>query len=263
MPTHVSIGALSINTYTFWIGLCAIVGVARIMWQGDLVWRDRVRTLDGALLIGLCALAAGRVGYLALNASYFVERPSDITLAPAAGVSEQTAILGMLAGWRLTGRLSWAVRRPSALQLIAFASLIGIGASIGCVSNACAYGHEVFWRDGVVWHLRVDWPDAYWRSNPRLPTQVFMVVWLVICVGLTKWLTRGAQRANSILGHWLLWLSAGDFVLQFARADAMPTLLGLRAAQALDIVLFVIGYLAVRLDRRAGALSPSYRSEIL
>lgn len=235
MSTQVIIGPLSLSSYTFWIGLCALPGMAWCVWQAGTSWRDRLAVVDALLLVGACALAAGRAGYIALNAAYFAERPAEITLAPAAGISEHAAIVGMLIGWRLSRRL----KRPHPLSVAALASLIGIGASIGCISNACAYGHEVFWTDGIIWHLRVDWPDAYWISNPRLPAQLFMVAWLIVCVVIPVITSLGRNTAHPLI-LWILLFSAGDFVLQFGRADTTSMLLGLRIDQALDIGLFAL-----------------------
>lgn len=237
MSNQVIIGPLSLNSYTFWIGLCALPGLAWCVWRAGASWPDRLRAVDALLLIGACALAAGRAGYLALNAAYFAERPAEITLAPAAGLSEHAAIAGMLIGWRLAGRL----RRPRPADLAALASLIGIGASIGCVSNACAYGREVFWTDGLLWAVRVDWPDAYQVSNPRLPAQVFMAVWLGVCMAGAGLASRGGDSALRPLAVWLLLFSAGDCLLQSGRADPTWLLFGWRAEQALDAALFALG----------------------
>ncbi len=236
MSTQVIIGPLSLNSYTFWIGLCALPGLAWCVWRTGASWRDRLRVIDALLLIGACALAAGRAGYIALNAAYFVERPAEITLAPAAGISEHAAIVGMLVGWWLSGRL----KRPHPMSFVALASLVGIGASIGCISNACAYGHEVFWTDGIMWHLRVDWPDAYWIGNPRLPAQILTAAWLIVCIAIPAVASLRTRGTVHLLIIWTLLFSAGDFVLQFGRADPTSMLLGLRIQQVLDIGLFAL-----------------------
>ncbi|MGQ9903755.1 MAG: prolipoprotein diacylglyceryl transferase family protein [Anaerolineae bacterium] len=237
MFTQIIIGPLSLSSYTFWIGLCALLGVAWCFWQAGGSWRDRLSVVDALLLVGVCTLAAGCAGYIALNAAYFAEQPAEITLTPAAGIAEHAAVVGMLIGWQLSKRL----RRPHPLSMAALASLVGIGASIGCISNACAYGREVFWTDGILWHLRVDWPDAYWTSNPRLPTQTLMAAWLVMCIAIPAVPSFRGKGAPHPLILWTVLFSAGDFILQFGRADPASTLLGLRSGQVLDIALFAVG----------------------
>ncbi len=253
MSTQIIFGPLSLSSYTFWIGLCALPGIAWCLWHGGASWRDRLHIVDALLLIGVCALAAGRAGYIALNATYFAERPAEVTLAPAAGISEHAAIAGMLVGWRLSSRM----KRPHPVSLAALASLVGIGASIGCISNACAYGREVFWTDGILWHLRADWPDAYSMSNPRLPTQILMAAWLVVCVAIPIVASLRTKGAAHPLLIWTLFFSAGDFVLQFGRADATMMFFGLRVQQGLDMGLFVLAIspaVAGRLTGRTGGL---------
>ncbi len=204
------------------------------------------------MLIGACALAAGRTGYIMLNLTYFTERPAEITLAPASGISEHAAIVGMLIGWWLSKQL----KQPYPMTVAALASLIGIGASIGCISNACAYGKEVFWTDGLLWHLRVDWPDAYRMSNPRLPTQILMAGWLIVCMIGAAVASRRTKGAMQGLAVWLALFSSGDFLLQFGRADTSALLAGLCVQQGLDIALLA---LAFGLGAASGSARPPHR----
>ena len=253
MPTHVTLGPLYLNSYTFWIGLFSLLGVAWSVWRSGPSRQDRIRVVDGWLLVGVCALVIGRAGYIALHAAYFAERPSEITFAPAPGISEHAAIVGGLIGWLLAKRR----KQPPPFHWIVLASLIGIAASIGCVSNACAYGREVFWTDGVAWQIAVDWPDAYRINNPRLPTQVFMAVWSLVCGMAAVLAARRPPNTAPLPAWWVLLFCAGDFVIQFARADATSAFFGLRIEQGLDVVLFVLMavVLAVNWSRTRAARS--------
>jgi len=89
--------------------------------------------------------------------------------------------------------------------------LVGIGASIGCVPNGCGYGREVFWTgDPLLWLLRVDWPDVMLVRNPRLPTQLFTVAWLMVCLMAVQRLRRPVWA--------IVMIAAGDWLIGFLRA---------------------------------------------
>ncbi|HEY3342936.1 MAG TPA: prolipoprotein diacylglyceryl transferase family protein, partial [Anaerolineae bacterium] len=123
-------------------------------------------------------------------------------------------------------------------------TLAGAGASIGCIPAGCAYGREVFWTDGWLWQLRVDWPDATLINNPRLPTQLFMLIWLLVCL-LIIWVAHTRHwrysQGNRTLALWITLFAVGDFFIQFARADLMPVFGPLRAAQWADVALALLG----------------------
>jgi prolipoprotein diacylglyceryltransferase len=267
MPTQVYIFAASagINTYTLCIGLATLAGIAYALWQARGSAESLSQQLTGLLFIAIAALSAGRTGYVLLHADYFSEHTAEIVSATSPGLWEQAAIAGGVVGWWIAGR----VRRPvTATALVISASLIGIGASLGCIPNGCAYGREVFWTNGWVWALRVDWPDAYMLNNPRLPTQVFMIAWLLLCLLLviasrslssrsskhpkrngapTVKVAQDHDTRRAVEGYvvllWVSFFAIGDFIIQFSRADAQQMFAGLRWSQCADAVLFLASML--------------------
>lgn len=246
LPQFISLGPLSVNIYTMLIGLGAALALGWMMWRT----RD-LNLLNTALIVGLCAWLAGRLGYLVLY-----QAPDA-----APGLQAHAALLG---GWLAHAGIR-RMRRSDlpplpAWGLILLAGLIGVGASIGCIPNACGYGHEVFWTNGgdrtVGWALRVDWPDAYTISNPRWPTQGFAALGIMLLMGAV-WVVR--RKASAALPLWLAACAVADFGLQFLRADAMPLWLGLRAEQGLDGALLLIT-VGVMLQRRRAGLDLRRRS---
>lgn len=245
MPSQVYLGSLAINSYTLCIALGALVGCAYTVWQARASWRQASQTLNALLIIGVSALVMGRAGYALLNISYFSERPTEIISLSSPGYWEQAAIIGGLLGWALAQRVGW---RISGSALIILATLIGAGASIGCIPHGCAYGREVFWTQGWVWQFNVDWPDAYLLNNPRLPTQLFLAGWLVITLAVS--LLAGRRREWLVIWVWLIGFAIGDFAIQFLRADTSPLLGGgLRVPQCADIALAVCGTLGLLISR--------------
>lgn len=255
MPAQISIGPLAVNSYTFWIGLAVAAGLGIAVWRAR---GPRARAFNGCLMVLAGALLLGRAGYVGLNLAYFAEHPGEILSERSPGFSEQAAIAGGLIGWALARRL----RQPvDPLGLLAGAALAGIGASIGCAAQGCAYGREVFWTDGLAWALRADWPDATLTGNPRLPAQAFLAAWMGLAWLAALALLRAPGRGRPLQPEpapvlvWIGLFALGDFAIQFCRADAAPVWLGWRAPQWADLALLGLAavLLAASHRRRPGA----------
>jgi hypothetical protein len=248
---------LSLNTYTVLVGLGACAGIALALWQ-----TRHWNLLTDALIMGACALLLGRAGYVALHWDYFVGHTSGVLSLASPGYQEHAGLVGGAIGyWLLAKRRAPIANSQWPIALCA--SLIGIAASLGCIVQGCAYGREVFWQTSgersLAWLLAVDWPDAYGINNPRLPTQLFMAGWLLV-VGIVilskgegEQRSRGAEERRNRLPSapllplspspllpWLLLFALGDFIIQFARADATLIWAGLRAEQWADVVFGVL-----------------------
>lgn len=251
MPTQVYILSWPLNNYTLYVAITVITGCVWALWRVKSSWQAFSSTFN-ALLIGiLFAFVWGRVGYVLLNLNYFEQHLNEIASTTSPGIWEQAAIIGGLFGWLIAGLLR---QKTEAIDYIVLATLTGIGASGGCISAGCAYGREVFWTDGWLWSLRVDWPDAYLINNPRLPTQEFMIVWLLVCfIAVMVAQARGWQiaRAGRSLLLWTLLFACGDFILQFTRADVVPSLGLLRLPQWADVTLALTSavYLTLNLHK--------------
>jgi len=235
LPQSISIAWITFNTQTFLIAL-ATMTLCVAAWLPARDWRVPAN----AVVIAAFALLAGRAGFVALNWSYFSEHTNEI--ASLAGISEHAAIVGGTIGYWLLARRKQPITNSQWAGVFALL-LAGIAASIGCISNGCAYGREVFWQtDGagsLAWLLRVDWPDATLTRNPRWPAQALLAGWLAlgIITALLTWL-RGSKRvAAIIMPVALLWFAAGDFIVQFVRGDGAWMLGTLRVFQWFDVML--------------------------
>jgi prolipoprotein diacylglyceryltransferase len=239
MPTQVYLFTMPLNTYTLWVALAVMTGCVLVLWPVRHSWPAFSGTLNTLLICTLLSLLFGRAGYVLLHLDYFQEHANEIISRSSPGLWEHSMILGWLIGMWVTHHLHQHAPSNSTALLL---TLAGMGASVGCIPAGCAYGREVYWTDGWLWQLRVDWPDATLINNPRLPTQLFMLTWLLTCL-LIIWLTirhrwRFAENDTGLM--WVVLFGMGDFVIQFARADEMLMLSSLRAAQWADIVLILL-----------------------
>lgn len=261
MSSQIIIASITLNSYTACVAVAALLGTLWALWRTRRSWEACSATLSGLFIIAAISLVLGRLGYAWLNQDYFRDHPGELFSTASPGYSEHIALFGALLGWGIASR--WR-RSMEPLALVLLATLLGIGASIGCVPNGCAYGREVFWTDGWPWSLRVDWPDAYTINNPRLPTQVFTVAWLVVCLLVT--LASQQVLGQQVLGQHLLgqryrsgwamlltWtglFACGDFAIQFARADTTVFIAGWRAQQWFDLMLFLAFVVSLVVSRR-------------
>lgn len=246
MPLTLILGPFTLNIYT---ALVAVAGLASLGWM----WQEPpgARTLAVAPAVGLavalavavCAVLAGRAGYVALNWDYFREHTAQILALN--GLSEHAALVGGLVGYELCSigcRLLAKTQRSvphSPISILPSQLFVGLAASLGCIPNGCAFGREVFWQtDGassLAWLLRQDWPDAFGVSNPRWATQLLMALWLATAFVLLLWLRRRgvAPRWQATLA--VMAFAAGDFLIQFLRGDGVPVWNGLRLYQWFDV----------------------------
>lgn len=218
-------------SYADWVALGALTGVVALLAQRARTVDDAARLLTACVTVGAFALVLGRAGHALLNLDYFREHAGELISVRSSGFAATPALFGGFIGWLVTGR------RIPAGDAILTATLIGVGACLGCAQSGCGYGREVFWQDGGLgWLLRADLPDAYTLSNPRLPTQALTAAWL-IASALTVWAValRRAPGATWALPAYIVMVCLGDAVIEGWRADPMPVWLGARGPMWLNV----------------------------
>lgn len=240
LPLRISLGPLEVNLYTALIGLAVLATLGWRYWRkGQSGWQ--------VVALGVLGVLFGRIGYIALHGDYFADHRGDLTaLIAQPGYAEHAAWLAVWLMALLWRRLPAQFGRLDMLLLVVMASAIGVGASLGCIPNGCAYGREVFWQDGtraLGWLLRVDWPDAYSNANPRWPTQLFMAGWLCLCAAACFACQRRmklAPASTAFLHFWTVMFALGDLIIQLFRGDDSLYIRNFRIQQYFDVILFIL-----------------------
>ncbi|CAG0970623.1 Phosphatidylglycerol--prolipoprotein diacylglyceryl transferase [Anaerolineae bacterium] len=245
-PILVQWGNWSISVYAACLSLglflaLMVVGLeARACHIRSAVW------LDAALAALTLGVVAARLGYAALNWTYFQQHPLEILEVWEGGLSWHAGLIGgSIGAWLIAHRLS--DRRPIEL-LDTFALALPIGLAFGWLGSyfsAAAYGRELYPGDAFFW-LAVDQPDLYGLVNPRWPTQLMGAAWSgLLAVGLLLTRRYSARRHDWPAGtrFWLCLAvySLGAFAIGFTRADDVPLLGGWRVDQLFDAVLVIAG----------------------
>jgi prolipoprotein diacylglyceryltransferase len=189
--------------------------------------RDKTsEILRAHALAGGAALAGARLGFILQNTAYFQEHPGDmLRFTEVSGLSVHGALLGALL---------MALALPAAQRAaVAWSAVLAAAAlATACIEHGCGAGREVFWTEGWLWALRVDWPDHLLQRNPRLPSQLFYAAGALLCASLL-WKTPLGWRLPLALGG----LSTTDFFVQFSRPANVFYVSGLRVEHWLDIAI--------------------------
>lgn len=192
-------------------------------------------------------LVFARLEHLLLNWDYFARQVPDIAqwIFPQrgeAGLEWHGAFFGALLILLIYPK-RWLATNANRMTLFmpAFAltfTLIAFCAWVTCAAQGCAYGAEVDtlarYSPLIVGETR----DLYGIPAPRYNTQFFGAGLSLVCFMLTLFFYWRGLLKTRMLWMILMLFSAGMFFIGFYRADFSPRWFGLRADQALDMLLF-------------------------
>jgi len=233
-PTLLTIGRLSIPTYTLLLDLGLILGLLLAWKEGERRLGDGLAVVDLALWAIVGGIVGGRIGYVLVNWDAFGEDWSRVWRIWEGGLGFHGAFLGGLAAFclaakmrRWDGEMVWRV-------LDSLTPGLALGVAFGwaaCLVGGCAYGKT---GQGIGYVIL---PDLYGVQASRFATQaVGMAFSFLLFVG--AWLRRERQAVAGVafLTYGLLYF-AGQFLLEFTRGDEALYLGPLRLAQVLDLTL--------------------------
>ena len=236
-------GPVVIHAFTAWlmagvaVGMMLIGGLAAQRGERLAPWLD---VILGAVIGGVIGARAVHVW---LNWSYFAAHTDQIANLGNGGLDWHGAVVVGLAG-AISVALIRRVSVTTLTDVLALALPIGaIAAWQGCGAATCGYGLEVRTLADFPSWLVVESPDIYGTLAPRLNLPpigtALAVLVLVIVISLTALrLLRGSR----------LWLaialfSLGMGILDFFRAEYVPTWFDHRADQILDFALALVAIL--------------------
>ncbi len=224
------------------IAAAIVVGIeARRGHIRSAIWLDAILA---AITIGV---VAARLGYAAINYSYFKDHLYEVPRIWEGGLNWQAGLIGGSIGAWLIAHRHKDHSPMKILDLLAIGAPIGLALGwLGCYLSAAAYGQEMF-PGQPLYLLSIDAPDLYGSINPRWPSQLFGAAWALVVFGLLL-LTRNKQWPDGTR-FWLFIAiySLGAFAIGFIRADDMPIIFGWRLDQIFDGVIVVVGAIALLL----------------
>jgi phosphatidylglycerol:prolipoprotein diacylglycerol transferase len=255
-PILIDWGGITIGSYAALLDLGLVVA-AIVIWIEARSWQIRSAIwLDAILAAITLGVVFARLGYAAINFSYFKDHLYEVPRIWEGGLNWQAGLIGGSIGAWLIARRPKDQSPMKILDLLAIGAPIGLALGwIGCYLSAAAYGQEMF-PGQPLYFLSIDAPDLYGSINPRWPSQLFGSAWAMAVFALLL-LTRNKKWPEG-MRFWLFIMiySLGAFAIGFIRADDMPIISGWRLDQIFDGALTVIGAIAVILStRRARRIS--------
>ena len=249
------IAGIEIHAFSFWIavgviaGIAIVLGVAARRHQRLMPWLDAVTNAVVGGLIG------ARAVHVWLNWAYFSAHTDQIVDFANGGLDWHGAVVGGLLSAIL---VALASRTPLPALLDAFALVLPVGAAVtwlACAAANAAYGLEVRTLADFPSWLVIESPDVYGIVAPRINLPpVGIALAGVVLIGVA------ALTAFGWLSGLRLWLaltaySLGMALIDFFRAEYVPTWFGRRADQVLDLALAlaaILMFAAMAVATRAG-----------
>ena len=255
-----SLGPLSIPTFTLFIALAVFFYLAVSVTLN----RNRIPPaviFETAVFVLPLAIVGARLGHVGLHWSYFSEHTAEIFQLRQGGLNWHGALFGGGVGLLLGSRVPrWRAYLPDH-SLVAISLTFPpftFAAWRACRFAFCAYGNELDTLLGRPAWL-ADWSaDIYTRILPRYNTSSMGSLLAVVMFTVGFILYRRKVKPGLLLYTQIMLLSAGMWIIGHFRGDPLPILVGQRADQWLDWLIFAIAALALLRDtmrlRRAADL---------
>lgn len=155
---------------------------------------------------------------------------------------------GILAGFLYCRRKNLPFLKLFDLVMPSVALAQGFG-RIGCQFAGCCYGLETTSRLGVIFHESEFAPNGV----HLIPTQLISSGLDFLNCIILIFIARGNKTDGQVAGFYLIFYSAGRFILEFFRGDLIRGSVGsLSTSQFISIFLFVGGCFLVAMSRYAG-----------
>ncbi|MBN2126452.1 MAG: prolipoprotein diacylglyceryl transferase [Deltaproteobacteria bacterium] len=215
-PDLFSIGPLTLHTYGLFVALGFIAALLAAVHIGRTVGINAQQVMDMGFIMILWAIIGSRLGYLALNLSYYRNNLLDILKIWQGGLVFSggllTALLALL--WHLRRRnLSfWKVG-----DLWAPAAALGQGIGrIGCFMAGCCYGKPA----EVPWAVVFTHPKSLAPLHTALhPTQIYASLSGFVVFLILMFLHRRKRFQGQVLLWFLILHSTARLLIERFRGD--------------------------------------------
>ncbi|MDF2941522.1 MAG: prolipoprotein diacylglyceryl transferase [Herbinix sp.] len=222
-------------------GLMIAIGVIAAYTVAE--YRAKRKGLNSELIFSLTiwCLAGGILGAKVL---FLITQLKEIISDPKVllDISEGFVVYGGIIGGILAGFLFCWKKKLNFLQYFdlvmpSIALAQGFG-RIGCLFAGCCYGNETNNAFHIVFH------ESNYAPNevPLIPTQPISSALDFLNFFALVFLAKRVKTDGQIAGFYLIFYSAGRFILEFFRGDLVRGSVGtLSTSQFIAIFLFLIG----------------------
>jgi len=251
-PIISQLGPISIHWYGLLIVVAILIGFYLTSWlikKYNLpISQDEFLTLTIYLI--LVAILGARLYHILSEINYYWLRPLEIFYLWQGGLGIFGAMIAsviFLYFYAKKKKWSWW------LMLDLLTPAVVLGEAIGRWGNW--FNQENFGRPtNLSWGIPIDiWhrPTEYLSQFFFHPTFFYQFTWnLILFIVLLILFKRLNPGRGFIFAIYLIGYSLGRFLIEFLRINPQPMFLGLRLAQVVCLILFVIGILILACRRQ-------------
>lgn len=243
-PELFEIGPITIYWYGAMIALALLSAVANCTYLGWREGRTPAFMSDLVFWMAVGGLVGARLAYVAANFDEYSQQPITVLYLHEGGLIYYGGVIGGVIGIALFG-LAKGESVMGLLDIVAVAAPLGHALGrIGCFLNGCCYGKDY---GGI---LAVSFPAdshvalAQGRLGPGLPVHPVQLyeagLNILLYLGLL-WFFLRKKGKGKVAVVYLMAYAVIRFLVERFRGDERLMVMGLTAAQAASIVLFVIG----------------------
>lgn len=235
---------LSIGPFTIY-GYGLMIGIGIIMAYLSAEFRAKKRGMesgDRVLSLVIWCVVGGMLGAKLL---YWITQYQEILADPSViwrNFADGFVVYGGILGGIFTG---WLYCRVTKIPFLKYFDLFmpsialaqGFG-RIGCFLAGCCYGRPTDSRIGITFS------DSAFAPNgvPLIPTQLISSALNFLHFGLLLWLAPRCKADGQLAGCYLMFYSAGRFILEFFRGDLERGSVGiLSTSQFISVFTFLAG----------------------
>ncbi len=232
-------GPFLIYSYEFVLAIGIGACIALAAWLTRDKRQLRSGWVDGILISVLLALVGGRIVFVLVEWSYYVENLGEIWLVWRGGLSYHGAlVVGLVTLWIWTRWRNHSFTEFMGL-LAPVLALISVFGWFACWLEGCAYG-----KAAALSLLSRDLPDSYGVYNVRYQTQMMGLVLSALVFLVVLFLYR---RLRPLQLFWLTIgaLAAGRLIVTLFRGDEAPMIGTLRLDTLTDGLMVLIALISV------------------
>lgn len=233
-PIAFTLGPLTIRWYGILIASAILIGTMLALREAERQGFNPDHFFN-VILVGVpAAIIGARLYYVIFNWDYYLINPQEIFATWLGGLAIHGGLIGgFLAGYFLLRKYGFPFWKTADIV----APSIILGQAIGRWGNFFnqeAYGYEVD-PEKIPWAMYID--GAY-----RHPAFLYESIWNILVFGFLLWIRRrNFIKTGDVFLLYLILYSVGRFMIEGIRTDSLMLTPTIRAAQALSVVVIILG----------------------
>ena len=240
------IGSLTVHGYGFMIGVGFILAMLLAEYRAKKLGLREESVIDITIIAGLSGFLGAKLLYVIVEFDAFVKNPKAV-LGSAGFVVYGGIIAGVLCCmlYCKIKKLNFLEYFDLVMPEIALAQGFG---RIGCLLAGCCYGKETSGAFSITFHTSAFAPNGV----ALVPTQIYSSILDFLHYGLLLLILRSQKKDGETAAAYLIFYSAGRFVLEFFRGDLARGSVGvLSTSQFISVFTFFAGIVLLVQRKRA------------